>query len=158
MRLVQSVYKPLLWLINIFYVCEERRNIFTFKTFLAESQIRCCGLSMDCSVSWRHWPPEKDCARTSAVKAVLGLALAALRSSCCWCSLSTCRQRPYRKLCRMSEVMMSAREDAGCGLKAAFRPSDEPGKTDPMLVTRGTRSRGTESRRTWSRGAKEPNP
>lgn len=51
---------------------------------------------------------------------------------------------------------MSAREVAGCGFKAAFRPSDEPGRTEPMLVTRGTGSRGTGSRGIGSPGAEAP--
>lgn len=70
----------------------------------------------------RDSPPEKDCARTSAVKAVLGLAWWLLSSKSC--SPSTLRQRPYRKLCRMSEVMTSA--------------SASPGAFSPVLSTRAS--------------------
>lgn len=70
----------------------------------------------------RDSPPEKDCARTSAVKAVLGLAWWLLSSKSC--SPSTLRQRPYKKLCRMSEVMTSA--------------SASPGAFSPVLSTRAS--------------------
>ena len=56
------------------------------------------------------------------MKAVLGLAWWLLSSKSC--SPSTLRQRPYRKLCRMSEVMTSA--------------SASPGAFSPVLSTRAS--------------------
>lgn len=42
----------------------------------------------------------------------------------------------------MSDVMMSARESGCCGLKAGFRPSEEPGSTEPMAGEPGSGGRG----------------
>lgn len=75
-------------------------------------------------------PPENDCARTSAVKAVLGLTVLVFSSN--RCSPSTFLQRPYRKLCRMSDVMMSDRA-RDCCLNPAFRTRASAGNTEPMM-------------------------
>lgn len=76
-------------------------------------------------------PPEKDCARTSAVKAVFGLTVVVFSSN--RCSPSTFLQRPYRKLWRMSEVMMSDRAKVCC-LNPAFRTKASAGNTEPMAI------------------------
>ncbi len=75
-------------------------------------------------------PPENDCARTSAVKAVLGLTMLVFSSN--RCSPRTFLQRPYKKLCRMSDVMMSDRARVCC-LKPAFRTRASAGNTEPMM-------------------------
>lgn len=77
-----------------------------------------------------HSPPENDCARTSAVKAVLGLTVLVFSSN--RCSPRTFLQRPYRKLCRMSDVMMSDRARVCC-LNPAFRTRASAGNTEPMM-------------------------
>jgi len=84
---------------------------------------------------WNHMdqrvslPPTKDCASTSAVKAVLGLPLC--RSSA-RCSPSTFLHLPYRKLCRMSEVITSDSERLG-HLNPDLRTKASAGSTEPML-------------------------
>lgn len=78
-------------------------------------------------------PPENDCARTSAVKAVLGLTVVVFSSN--RCSPSTFLQRPYRKLWRMSEVMMSDRAKVCC-LNPAFRTKASAGNTEPMMTAK----------------------
>ncbi|TNN57799.1 hypothetical protein EYF80_031983 [Liparis tanakae] len=69
------------------------------------------------------------------------------------------QHRPYRKLCRMSDVMMSARLSGGCGLKPDFRPRDGPGSTEPMTEAgdggpgaEGPETKGTGRRRTGGTG------
>lgn len=64
------------------------------------------------------------------MKAVFGLAWWLLSSSSC--SPSTLRHRPYKKLCRMSEVMTSANASPG-----AFSPvlstRASAGSTEPIM-------------------------
>lgn len=75
-------------------------------------------------------PPAKDCASTSAVKAVLGLP--PCRSSA-RCSPSMFLHLPYRKLCRMSEVITS--DSARLGhLNPDLSAKASAGSTEPMLA------------------------
>lgn len=117
-------------------------------------------ISRNRGVEWRGWaeiPPEKDCARTSAVNAVLLKGCCGLSSETWWrwwgwgwwwwgwgwrgwgwwwwwgCSPSTFLHLPYRKLCRTSEVMISHRDRFG-DLKPDFILSASAGKTEPMAV------------------------
>ena len=75
-------------------------------------------------------PPVKDCASTSAVKAILGLQPLCLSSA--RCSPSTFLHLPYRKLCRMSEVITSDSDRLG-HLNPDLRARASVGSTEPML-------------------------
>lgn len=86
-------------------------------------------------VSSDRWflPPAKDWASTSAVKAVL--VQPAWRSSACRCS-PPCRtflQRPYRKLCRTSEVITSDSAARAWHLYPDLRAKASAGSTEPIL-------------------------
>lgn len=77
------------------------------------------------------------------MKAVLGLVWWLLSSKSC--SPSTLRQRPYRKLCRMSEVMTSASASPG-----AFSPvlstRASAGSTEPIMGGPGLAGAGGDGR------------
>lgn len=77
-------------------------------------------------------PPAKDWARTSAVKAVFVLLTPLLCRSSARCSPSTFLHLPYRKLCRMSEVITS--ESARLGhLNPDLRAKVSAGSTEPIM-------------------------
>lgn len=77
-------------------------------------------------------PPAKDWASTSAVKAVFGLQPLPLCRSSARCSPSTFLHLPYKKLCRMSEVITSESERGG-HLNPDFRARVSAGSTEPIL-------------------------
>lgn len=90
-------------------------------------------LKRDQTAPWRtNIPPAKDWASTSAVKAVFGLQPLALCRSSARCSPSTFLHLPYKKLCRMSEVITSESERGG-HLNPDLRARVSAGSTEPIF-------------------------
>lgn len=105
------------------------KNVQTCTTIIEQSALKSNKI-VPYSPQHVSLPPAKDWASTSAVKAVLGL-LPLCRSSA-RCSPSTFLHLPYKKLCRMSEVITSDSERLG-HLNPDLTAKASAGSTEPML-------------------------